>query len=311
VPSVGPLGLIRDTVSYAVTAPITSLNGKPVGYVVVTRQLLGGGESAALMGGLVGRDARVLLGNAEGGFMTNLSNAIPDQPDRPAAGMAKRYHDAEGTPVLGASAVVSETPWLVLVEAPAAVAMRAVSRFTLESALFGSGFVLVGAFLSWLLIRQTMQPLGEVTSAAREITGGDLSRRVAVQGTGEIAILGEAFNQMIDRVERSSADLESRAGQLLATNKDLNESEAKYRGLFEHMPDGILVHRSNRILFANPAAIRLLGAGTEAQLCDRPLIDHIASADRNLIHERVDVLVAEARPAPTVEVRLQRATASS
>jgi PAS domain S-box-containing protein len=202
---------------------------------------------------------------------------------------------------------VPETPWKVIVEMPRETAIRAASQFTVDTALFGSAFLLAGAVLSCLLTHRMMQPLEDVTSAARGIAAGDLSRRVAVRGNDEVATLAGAFNQMIDRVAQSSYDLEWRATQLEAANKELNESEAKYRNLFELLPDGILVHRDRQVIFANPAAVRMLGATSEAEITNRPVLDFVVSADRHIVRDRIGHMVEEGKPVPTVEVRLQRA----
>jgi PAS domain S-box-containing protein len=119
-------------------------------------------------------------------------------------------------------------------------------------------------------------------------------------------VLGDAFNQMVERVDRSTNDLAARAAQLETSNKELNESEAKYRSLFEHLPDGILVHRDNRILFANPAALRLLGVASLEELSGRSMLEFIAPADRDTVKGRIAKLNA-AETLPTAELRLQRA----
>ena len=48
------------------------------------------------------------------------------------------------------------------------------------------------------------------------------------------------------------------------------ESEERYRSLVELSPDGILVHRDGRVVFANEAAARLLGAAHPHDLVDQP-----------------------------------------
>jgi two-component system cell cycle sensor histidine kinase/response regulator CckA len=305
-PVIGPLTASGDTVVYAVTAPVASLAGERLGYVVVTRRLIGGSETAALMSGLVGRGARVLIGNADGSLFTDLTKPVKTFAS-PRPGTTLTYSDSTGTRMLGASVSVLETPWMVVVETPRAGALEAATKFTLDSASVGVVFILVGALLSWLLIRRTMRPLGEVTDAAREITAGNLSRRAAVEGHSEIAVLGDAFNQMVERVSTTTQDLAARATQLEASNKELNESEAKYRSLFEHLPDGILVHRDYRILFANPAALRLLGVASEKEMNERTLLDYITPADRDVVLRRIEQVVTGSVAVPTVELRMQRA----
>ncbi len=303
-PFIGPLMARGDTVTYMITAPIT-VTGERLGYVIITRQLTGGSESATLMSGLVGRGARVLIGNADGSLFSNLERAVHSAAYADP-GTAAAYSDVSGVEVLGASVAVSETPWMVVVETPRAAALEAATTFTLDSASVGLAFILVGAMLSWFLIRRTMRPLGEVTDAARDIASGNLARRAAVQGRGEIAVLGDAFNRMVERVGTSSRDLAARALQLEVSNKELNESEAKYRSLFEHLPDAILVHRDNRIMFANPAALKLLVVATQEELVGRSVLEFVAPADREAVMTRIARVVTAAVAVPTLEVRMQR-----
>jgi PAS domain S-box-containing protein len=291
-PVVSPLEARADTVMYAVTAPVTNLNGQRIGYVAVTRRFAANPESPSLLGGLVGRGARVLVGNTDGSIMSDLARVVREEAD---------------DQVLSTSALVQETPWKVVVQAPRAGVLSAVREFTRETAVVGILFIVLGAALSWILIRRTMRPLGEVTDAARDIAAGNLSRRAAVRGQSEIAVLGDAFNQMVERVDRSNQDLAARAAQLETSNKELNESEARYRTLFEHLPDGILVHRENRILFANPAAKRILGVNGTGDLTDRRVLDFVLPADRDAVRARIERVERHGEPAPMVELRVQRA----
>jgi PAS domain S-box-containing protein len=290
-PVVSPLAARSDTVVYGVTAPIANLSGERIGYVVISRRVTGNPESQTLLSGLVGRGARVLIGNADGSLMTDLARVVPEK---------------SADDVLGTFSLIHETPWKVVVQAPRAGVLRAASEFTRATAIVGLMFVVLGAFISWLLIRRTMRPLGEVTDAARDIAAGNLSRRAAVEGRSEIAVLGDAFNRMVERVDRSNQDLAARATQLEASNKELNESEARYRSLFEHMPDGILVHSNNRVLFANPAALRILGVGSMAEFENKTVFDFVVPGDRDAVRERIN-RVEHGEAVPTAEVRLLRA----
>ena len=55
----------------------------------------------------------------------------------------------------------------------------------------------------------------------------------------------------------------------------LRRSEERYRRLVDLSPDGILIHVRDRIVFANPAALRFLGAGESEALVGRNLFDLI------------------------------------
>ena len=66
--------------------------------------------------------------------------------------------------------------------------------------------------------RQIVRPIRQTAAAARELSGGELSSRVAVAGRGEVRALGESFNQMASSLERTRAHLEEQ-------NRRLRESE--------------------------------------------------------------------------------------
>ncbi|NLV28274.1 MAG: PAS domain S-box protein [Methanomicrobiales archaeon] len=67
-----------------------------------------------------------------------------------------------------------------------------------------------------------------------------------------------------EALKRAREDLESqveeRTRELVLVNQALRESEERYRTLVELSPDAIFVHDGERILFSNPAGLKLLGA---------------------------------------------------
>jgi PAS domain S-box-containing protein len=59
-------------------------------------------------------------------------------------------------------------------------------------------------------------------------------------------------------------------------NEDrIRESEERYRKLVEISPDAIILHRSGTVFYANPAAIRLLGASRADEILGRNILDHV------------------------------------
>jgi signal transduction histidine kinase len=56
--------------------------------------------------------------------------------------------------------------------------------------------------LTWMLARGIVAPLEELRGATRDVTHGDLARRVAPRGGREVAELGRAFNVMADELQR-------------------------------------------------------------------------------------------------------------
>ena len=69
--------------------------------------------------------------------------------------------------------------------------------------LIAGGIVLVASgALAWSLAGRVLRPVRELTATAQEISETDLTRRIPVEGTDELAELGLTFNEMLDRLQR-------------------------------------------------------------------------------------------------------------
>lgn len=86
----------------------------------------------------------------------------------------------------------------------------------------------------------------------------------------------------------------------------LRESEKRYRELVERIPDLIVILRNERIVFANPAAVRMLGVESRNDLIGRDVLDLIHPASRVRVKDRL-AEVASGVPVDRVEEKLQRA----
>ena len=64
-----------------------------------------------------------------------------------------------------------------------------------------SGLIALAFLLAWLGTGRLLRPVKDLAAATRSITESDLSRRIDVQGTGELAELTTTFNAMMDRLE--------------------------------------------------------------------------------------------------------------
>ena len=75
-------------------------------------------------------------------------------------------------------------------------------------------------------------------------------------------------------------------------DRALRESELRYRTLVEMSPDAIAVHQDGKVVFANPAAARLLGAASPEELLGRPIMDFVHPRDRDFVARRVRQMLA-------------------
>ncbi|MEM7725394.1 MAG: ATP-binding protein [Cyanobacteria bacterium P01_A01_bin.45] len=76
------------------------------------------------------------------------------------------------------------------------------SRIVSEVILVTFGVALV---LTWLTAGRILAPLRTLTRTAQSISGSNLTKRIPVDGRGEIAELAKTFNAMMDRLESAFA----------------------------------------------------------------------------------------------------------
>ncbi|MFA6224567.1 MAG: PAS domain S-box protein [Desulfomonilaceae bacterium] len=76
------------------------------------------------------------------------------------------------------------------------------------------------------------------------------------------------------------------------TEESLRESEERYRNLLEVSPIGIFVHSEGKVVFANTACAKLLGADTEEQIIGKPIIEIIHPDGLEKTQSRIKRLIA-------------------
>ncbi len=94
-------------------------------------------------------------------------------------------------------------------------------------------------------------------------------------------------------------------------SKQLHASEARFRALAEYSPDAILVHRATRILYVNPAAVRLFGARGPEQLLGTSTTARIHPDYVQQQMTRLDALVEQQPIEPMTESRFLRMDGSA
>ena len=72
----------------------------------------------------------------------------------------------------------------------------------------------------------------------------------------------------------------------------LRESEKRYRELVESAPDLIVILKEGQIVFANPAAVRMVGVQSQQEILGRPLVDFVRPASRAIMNERLNEVIA-------------------
>lgn len=78
----------------------------------------------------------------------------------------------------------------------------------------------------------------------------------------------------------------------------LSESEKRFHLLFDLIPDGVGVHQGGRWIYCNPAAVKMFGAGFEADLIGTEVVDYVHVSMREEVADRIKLEMEELQPAP-------------
>ncbi|NIR97676.1 MAG: PAS domain S-box protein, partial [Gammaproteobacteria bacterium] len=81
----------------------------------------------------------------------------------------------------------------------------------------------------------------------------------------------------------------------------LRRSEERYCRLVDLSPDGIMIHVQDRIVFANPAAVRLLGARRAHDLIGRDILDFVEPRFHKSAKLRMREALDKGRKQPQME----------
>ncbi|UUZ90499.1 PAS domain S-box protein [Paenibacillus sp. P25] len=104
------------------------------------------------------------------------------------------------------------------------------------------------------------------------------------------------FEAMVKLLRDPSGQVHS----VLAVARDITErkraeeaiakSEEKYRRLIEDLPEGFIIHKEDRIVYANEMALRLLRAGHKNEIMNRSIYDFLDPEYKQAIEDRIRLI---------------------
>lgn len=139
----------------------------------------------------------------------------------------------------------------------------------------------LGLLVSLLVSRRITGPLEELTSAAADVSAGNLDVRVAPRGDDEVAALAGAFNAMADRLAR---DEQWRRDMTTDLSHELRTPLATIQSRVEALEDGILppTPENLRVISEEVERLgRLLGALRS--------LNELESEDLSVEHQSLDL----------------------
>lgn len=113
----------------------------------------------------------------------------------------------------------------------------------------------VALLLGMLLTRHFTKPLNHLMEAVRKVGKGDLTSRVHVKGTGDIAVLAQDFNRMTEQLARNE---EVRRNMVADIAHELRTPLSVILGKLESIQEGVLPSTPETILPIQDETLRLI-----------------------------------------------------
>ncbi|MDD5384764.1 MAG: EAL domain-containing protein [Gallionella sp.] len=172
--------------------------------------------------------------------------------------------DYSGQQVVAAWRYLPELRWGMVVKMDADEAFAPIyrQRKTLLQILLG--LILLAGVAAFYFGRRLVLPLKAFARTADEIAQGDLGKRVAESGSGEIGVLGRAFNHMTENLQslyRSLEDrVEERTRELNVSNEQLQEEIIEREHMEAAMRDNQVELQRNQGLLNEAQRLGQLGS---------------------------------------------------
>lgn len=168
---------------------------------------------------------------------------------------------------------------MILVYSTALIEQR-LSQSRNELALFTLILMVLVTLVILYIAQGLSKPIENLTLAARKMAGGDLEQSVSLQGAEELVVLGQSFLKMRDSIKEKIDDLADKNKRLnleirehMHTQGALQESEQKYRTLFEKSRTPMMLIKGRSFIDGNRAVLDTLGLNSVEELRQLTLDD--------------------------------------
>lgn len=241
---------------------------------------------------VVDRNGRVMMRSAEAAAFVGKpaaslgAEALGGEEFVAAAGL-------DGVRRLYAVTPLTEYGWRVVAGIPESEVYADYYAVLWRSLSAGLAMLLLIGVLAWRFGASIVRPIAALAQAASRAAAGDAGVRTTPAGPAEVRAVADQFNRLLDARERNE--------------QALRESEERYRALVEWSPEAIVVHRGERIVYANPAAVALFGARSAEELvATNSYLDLVHPEHRATVLERVSTIRERGIIGSRAELKLLR-----
>ncbi|RUL48800.1 diguanylate cyclase domain-containing protein [Lysinibacillus antri] len=194
--------------------------------------------------------------------------------------VSQSYQDYSGSTVFGDYRWVNDYKWLIIGEISEDDIFNPFYRLRMLLTVILLIVLMVGLGATFLLSKQIVEPINAVLKGAHRMGKAKYDYRIKPSSYAKYPIelqeLGETFNEMAEMIQLQMHSVQ--------------KSEKRYRELVESSPNAIIVHQEGKIVYANPASVRLLKFSSPEDLIGHHIIEHIHPDYHEVVKDRIQKL---------------------
>jgi PAS domain S-box-containing protein len=196
-----------------------------------------------------------------------------------------------GVEVMQSAKQVSVTGWYVTVQLPTAEAFFPIAAQEQRLLIATLIISLLVSIATWVLLRRQFAPMLAAAKTLNEVTDKDQPlQALPISRPDEIGDLIGSFNRLLDT--------------LVQRETELRVSEGNHRALIEWLPESLIVQRDGKVTFANPAALRMLGAKSAEDLVGKHYLELIHPDFHRIVLERLQHYSSQSGCLPCMEQKI-------
>jgi signal transduction histidine kinase len=128
---------------------------------------------------------------------------------------------------------VPDTPWLVSLEFPYNAVVQGSSRFLFWLVVLGTFVVAVGLVLAWIISKNLIRPLNQLTNAVDTLSSGEFAEVPVSRREDEVGRLARSFNEMSLNLRDARSKMEEKISEAESLNIQLRRLTAHLQNIRE------------------------------------------------------------------------------
>jgi diguanylate cyclase (GGDEF)-like protein/PAS domain S-box-containing protein len=193
-----------------------------------------------------------------------------------------------GVEVLASAKGIPVAGWYMVASLPTAEAFAPIRFMQQRMLLVALTLAVLACILAWWMMRRQFSPMLEAAKALAALSSSNQYHQpLPVTSHDEIGELIVGFNQLLETLGQQKVAL--------------LEKEERYRILVEWTPEAIIVHRGGKVLYVNPAMIKMFGASSAQDLIGKSIFELIHPDYHQVVLDRMKKNLSDGIAAPVIE----------